>query len=300
MADNDSGTTSGERSYQLLFQSYVSSTLTTEQDIAAWETVINALRTEKSTQQVAQSFYDKHYRDAIGQLDLLGEELSDDERQSLANALQPAADLPQSIMQGVTLEAVKALRKGTKKDVAYRLVLLGHIVAEIQRDVGSAASSGFVATQDTVDTHQLAAILTQASMEVSKRVRDQALQPQTPNAYAQGTEAGIAANEFNRIVAGLQLKFPPDPPGKLKATPVSSTEIKLEWEDQANNADGFRVLRCERKDCSDFKEIGKRLGKERSYLDRNLASNTYYRYKVIAFNFLGEGTSPIIDVTIKP
>jgi hypothetical protein len=108
--------------------------------------------------------------------------------------------------------------------------------------------------------------------------------------------AKVAVDVFNDIVAGLRLKFLPQAL-KIGGRAVSLTEIELTWTDDTNNADGYKVKRCQGQNCSDLVEVRQLSPAVRSFLDVNLAPYTTYRYQVVAFNFRGETSSNIVDVT---
>ena len=136
---------------------------------------------------------------------------------------------------------------------------------------------------------ELIASVTEALKPSQSNTQNQAQKPFEGNAK-------VAVEVFNEIVARLRLRFHPDPPN-LAIKSSSSTEIELIWKDDTNNADGFKVWRCQGSSCKDFSEI-KELGSNvRTYWDNNLSSKTSYRYKLSAFNIKGEAFSKIIDVT---
>ncbi len=105
--------------------------------------------------------------------------------------------------------------------------------------------------------------------------------------------AKIAADTFNDIVAGLRFESRPRAI-KLLAQSVSPTEIELTWTDAPNNADGYRVARCQGYNCQDLLEIARLSSTARSFRDANLSERTPYRYQVVAFNARGETPSNIV------
>jgi hypothetical protein len=148
-----------------------------------------------------------------------------------------------------------------------------------------------VAAGQAPDASQVLATLT----EVFATFKNQ-LQSQAPKPF-EGA-AKDAVDVFNDIVAGLRLKFPPVPPN-LEAKAVSSTDIELKWTDDTNNADGFKIRRCQGGDCQDFAEIKQVSSNVRAYQDVNLSSNTTYGYQLVAFNFRGETLSNIAEATTQ-
>jgi hypothetical protein len=138
------------------------------------------------------------------------------------------------------------------------------------------------ATGQAPDMGPLLATLTQVFATLQTQ-----LQGQTPNPF-QGTAAEDAVDVFNGIVAGLQLRPTPVAPEHVNAAASSPTEIKLgwEWSGRTDEADGFKIFRCQGQNCENFVEIEKKVSlNERNYIDRNLSSNETYRYVMSAFKF---------------
>lgn len=109
-------------------------------------------------------------------------------------------------------------------------------------------------------------------------------------------DAKIAVDVFNDIVAGLRLESRPKAI-KIEAKQLSPTEIDLIWTDAIGNADGYRVERCEGYYCQDWVEIARLTSIWRIFKDFDFVTNTPYRYKVVAFNFRGEISSNIVEIT---
>lgn len=110
--------------------------------------------------------------------------------------------------------------------------------------------------------------------------------------------AKIAVDTFNDIATGLKFKSRPRAFTVASPQELSPTEVVLTWTDIAGNADGYRVERCEGHRCHDFDEIAQLASSERSFTDSNLFTGTPYRYRVIAFNFGGDMSSNIVDITL--
>jgi subtilisin len=80
---------------------------------------------------------------------------------------------------------------------------------------------------------------------------------------------------------------PPPPPTGLRAGGISLTEIQLQWRDNSINESGFLLQR--QVEGSGMWELAGTLGPNVvEYVDRGLRPGTTYRYRVIAFNLVGE------------
>jgi Fibronectin type III domain len=73
-------------------------------------------------------------------------------------------------------------------------------------------------------------------------------------------------------------------PSQLDATALSSSQIRLRWQDNAGVEDGFRVERCAGTGCTAFTQVAVVGYDVTSYVDGGLARNTAYSYRVRAFN----------------
>lgn len=141
------------------------------------------------------------------------------------------------------------------------------------------------------DMGSVLATLDQVFSTFRAQLQDQAPEPLDPAAQ-------LALDTFNEIVA--ELNFRPLPPTlEIAAKPISSTEIELTWTDDALNADGYRVRRCQGQDCTDFVEVSQLAAAARSFRDTNLSASTTYRYQLVAFNLRGEAPSEPVTVTTK-
>lgn len=97
------------------------------------------------------------------------------------------------------------------------------------------------------------------------------------------------ANATTRDVA-------PNTPQSLSATPVSNTQINLNWTDNSGNETGFEVERST--DGTNFSKIADLGANTTSYQNTGLSTLTRYWYRVRAKNAIGNsGYSNIADVT---
>ena len=81
---------------------------------------------------------------------------------------------------------------------------------------------------------------------------------------------------------------PPAAPTNLTAVPASSSQINLTWTDSDNAETGFKVERCTGAGCSDFAQIATVGANTTSYSNTGLAASTSYRYRVRAYNAVGD------------
>jgi V8-like Glu-specific endopeptidase len=104
------------------------------------------------------------------------------------------------------------------------------------------------------------------------------------NNATQGSEAA-----FIRVLAEQQ----PAQPTDLHATPVSYNQINLQWTDNADNEDAYRVWRKASSESS-YTIIGYLLSDATSYMDRPLDSDREYCYFVVPCNSAGCTASGIV------
>src|SRR6185369_3374396 len=79
-----------------------------------------------------------------------------------------------------------------------------------------------------------------------------------------------------------------NPPTNLAAQTLSGTSIKLTWSDNSLNEDGFRIQRCKQFNCSDFELLTELGPGVTTYTNTGLDNDTYYSYRVKAYNVSGE------------
>ncbi len=77
----------------------------------------------------------------------------------------------------------------------------------------------------------------------------------------------------------------PDAPSNLTLTVISATEIKLDWNDNSSDEDGFKIERkIEGGSYSQIQELGPNIN---TFSDAGLTPDTKYYYRVRAFNSFG-------------
>ena len=89
--------------------------------------------------------------------------------------------------------------------------------------------------------------------------------------------------------ATLASQSVPATPGPLTALGVSDSQVDLNWIDNAENEEGFRIFRCTGAACSNFAPIAEAaIPDQTSFSDTGLEAEMFYRYQVRAFNQSGE------------
>jgi Fibronectin type III domain len=79
----------------------------------------------------------------------------------------------------------------------------------------------------------------------------------------------------------------PAAPSNLVATTISGTQINLSWTDHASNETGFKIERCQGNLCTNFVEVAQVGVNVTTFSNTGLTRNTRYRYRVRAFNAVG-------------
>ncbi len=92
---------------------------------------------------------------------------------------------------------------------------------------------------------------------------------------------------YNFITTGTTAPQTPAAPTNLTTTVFKTQDvnIRVEWTDNANNEDGFKVERSE--DGTSFTEIADLAANTVQYEDLQLSENTTYYYRVLAYNTNG-------------
>ena len=87
----------------------------------------------------------------------------------------------------------------------------------------------------------------------------------------------------------------PNAPSNLEAEAISLFEIKLTWNDNSDNENGFKIER--KTDSTGWNEIVTVIADTTTYNDKDLTPNTKYYYRVKAYNQGGESEySDIISI----
>jgi len=107
----------------------------------------------------------------------------------------------------------------------------------------------------------------------------------------------VADYHNNRVQAFAAVPFTPT---TLTGTPLSTTQLKLGWQDNSYNEKGFKLERCQGIGCSDFNQIATTASNIITYADNGLVPGETYSYRVRAYNTVGDSaySSPPLSVTM--
>ena len=120
--------------------------------------------------------------------------------------------------------------------------------------------------------------------------KDTSVAANTTYGYAVEAFNGSGVKDSNVMSATTPLPPPPSPPTFKSATPVSSTEIDLAWNNNATNAAGIRILRCSGT-CTPSSSIATLAATATSYSNTGLSAAQTFTYVIEAFNGGGMGDS---------
>lgn len=116
------------------------------------------------------------------------------------------------------------------------------------------------------------------------------LSPSTTYRYQVRATNGAGPSGYSNIAAATTQAAATTPaaPTGLGATTVSSSQINLNWTDNATNETGYLVERCAGATCTNFVQIASLGANTTSYQNNSgLSASTTYRYQVRATNGAG-------------
>jgi titin len=79
----------------------------------------------------------------------------------------------------------------------------------------------------------------------------------------------------------------PAAPGALSGAASGASAVSLSWTDNAVNETGFQIERCTGNNCTNFVQIVQLGANTRSHVDNAVTRNSFYRYRIRAYNVVG-------------
>src|SRR5688572_8143365 len=131
---------------------------------------------------------------------------------------------------------------------------------------------------------------------------DSGLAAQTAYRYRVLAFNAAGVSKYSNIADATTPAAPPPPPpppvptapSNLSATPVTTSQIQLNWSDNSADETGFQIERCAGETCSNFSVVTPVAANVVTLADSGLADATFYRYRVLAFN--AHGNSPYSNI----
>jgi Rieske Fe-S protein len=112
-------------------------------------------------------------------------------------------------------------------------------------------------------------------------------------------EAGESASSAAASAKTLALsEIVPNAPSGVTSTPLSATSVRVDWMDNANNEDRFRIER--KADGGAFAEVGIVPADATTFTDATAAPETSYVYRVFAANAKGDSEPSAETLALTP
>jgi len=118
----------------------------------------------------------------------------------------------------------------------------------------------------------------------------------TPGTYVASLTVTDSGGVSNTTTATIVVNAPalPSAPANLTATALSRSSIGLNWTNRSANQTGVKIERCKGSSCTNFNLIATVAGSATTYTNSGLSSDTWYRYRVRAYDSVGN--SPYSNV----
>lgn len=117
---------------------------------------------------------------------------------------------------------------------------------------------------------------------------------------SRGKQSANVAGVNIEVTAATKPLAPTNLTGTASGTGQQAT---ISWKDNAFNEVGFKIERCQGMNCTNFLQIGTRTTNVTSFLNTGLTPNSFYRFRVRAYNGVGNSAYTNVlnlDTTIKP
>ena len=125
--------------------------------------------------------------------------------------------------------------------------------------------------------------------------RDTNLDSDTTYYYRIRAYNNFGPSDYSNEASATTSQAAPAQPTNLAATALSSTQIKLTWQDNSTNETGFKIER--KTGSSGSWNVVKQLGfNVTEYTDEGLTPETTYYYRVVAYNSVGNSPSDEVQV----
>ncbi|MEW5766794.1 MAG: PKD domain-containing protein [bacterium] len=118
---------------------------------------------------------------------------------------------------------------------------------------------------------------------------DPALAPKTTYYYRVWAYNLEGISGYSNPAKATTLDIPPAAPSNMRGSEITSSSIRLSWDDNSDNETGFRIER-RTGTADDFDTIALVRAGTKIYLDSGLASETTYCYRVLAYNERGDSS----------
>src|ERR1041385_2014316 len=84
----------------------------------------------------------------------------------------------------------------------------------------------------------------------------------------------------------------PNPPSGLVVSVVSSSSLRLQWQDNSSNESSFSIVRCQGSSCAPFSSVASVGANTTTFTNTGLLSGTTYGYYIIAVGKGGKVSPP--------